>query len=195
MSVNSVSGGGTPWQILAEQRAARAAATDPASAGAGLSGAGLSGAPTGTAATNTPPSNAVTGSLPQPAASLFQYLAGLHAGHGDGDGDGSGGGAAAAGAATASGGAGASGSTPSILADLQSFLTDLQQAVPGQTGSGTPPQSAATPANGNAAGTTSTSGTPANGAPAGTDLALQMLGLQSYNPAFAMLGATTALSA
>ena len=134
MTVNSVSGGGTPWQILAEQRAARAAAADPASTGAGMSGAGTSGAPTGTAAAGAPASNAVTGGLPQPAAGLFQYLAGLHAGHGDGDGDGSGGGGAATGGA-------------------------------------------------------------ATGAPAGTDLAQQMLGLQSYNPAFAMLGATTALSA
>jgi hypothetical protein len=173
MSVHAVSGDTSPWQILAQWRAAQAASTDPdteatpfgASPGAS-SGASQAG---GT-------SNAVTGGPPQPAPGLLSFLQQFQAADASTETDSTSGGGATSGTSSPGG------DIANVLADLQSLVTQLQQGIAGQGDDASAPASGTgqgtTAANGSAT-SSGTSGTTAGGTQTGNDLALQVLnGLQ-----------------
>jgi len=174
MSVHSVSGANTAWQALAEMRAARAAAVEPATDGA--QGSAWSSATQGSAA-----SGSVTGATPPPPppSGVLQFFQQLQSVDGGAPGT--------TPTATSPSDASSTGTDSSqIFADLQALLASLQQGGTGQ-GSGTTaagsaqgpggPQSVGSSPTVTATGPTDPSdGNGATATQTGNDLALQLLG-------------------
>jgi hypothetical protein len=170
MSVQTVSGTNTAWQMLAEMRAARAAAVAPATDEA--PGSAWASATQGSSA-----SGGVTGAAPAPppppgVLQFFQQLQSVDS--------------SAPGTNSAAGGPPGTSSTGTdtsqVFADLQSMLASLQQGGTGQasgTAASGSAQSAGTSTGGDSTATTVTtngSADPSGATQTGNDLALQWLG-------------------